>query len=87
MIDFRQILEATATSADVKKLNVAKYSRCNDSATVVRKARKLKKDYDEDKYSGTDIEFAMLAKRGLIFHCTYVSIKLKIGSMIFQDKL
>ena len=65
MIDFRQILEATATSADVKKLNVAKYSRCNDSATVVKKATKLKEDYEQDKYSGTDIEFAMLAKLGL----------------------
>ena len=65
MIDFRQILEATVTSVGGQKFSVAKYSRCNDSTTVVEKAKELKKVYDQDKYSGTDIEFAMLAKRGL----------------------
>ena len=43
---------------------VAVYARCSDNDAVVKKAEELKTKWEEDKYSGTDIEFAMLAKQG-----------------------
>ena len=43
---------------------VAVYARCSDNDAVVKKAEELKTKWEEDKYSGTDMEFAMLAKQG-----------------------
>ena len=63
---FRLIVETSITVDDGEGLfEVAVYARYSDKHAVVKKAEELKTKWEEDKYSGTDIEFAMLAKQGL----------------------
>ena len=63
-MSFRCLVETTVYIDAVSRVDVATYSMCNDSATVAEKAREILEQYDRDRFSGTDIEFAMLAKRG-----------------------